>query len=184
MDVFKELFLMQQAYATLFSLTNKVQIAGDKYLKGLTSRQYMTMIAIAHLEEDERTLNNIARKLGTTKQSVKQLINIIEEKGYIITEPSNRDKRAVNIKFTEEGIQVMLKCGELGIYLLADLFNDFSSSEIETLWVLLKKLYRYDGEVQDGFEAEGVLDLGQDLSELQKKVLNEFERRRSLRKES
>ena len=160
---------MQQAYATLFSLTNKVQIAGDKYFEGLTSRQYMTMIAAAHLEEDE---------------SVKQLINIIEEKGYIITEPSTKDKRAVNIKFTEAGIQEMLKCGELGIYLLADFFKDFSSSEIETLWVLLKKLYRFDGEEQDGFEEEGVLDLGQDLSELQERVLNEFKRRRNLRKES
>jgi DNA-binding MarR family transcriptional regulator len=184
MDVHKELFLMQQAYSTLFSLTNKVQIAGDKYFEGLTSRQYMTMIAAAHLEEDERTLNNIARKLGTTKQSVKQLINIIEEKGYIITEPSTKDKRAVNIKFTEAGIQEMLKCGELGIYLLADFFKDFSSSEIETLWVLLKKLYRFDGEEQDGLEEEGVLDLGEDLSELQVRVVDEFKRRRNLKKES
>ena len=78
----------------------------------------------------------------------------------------------------------MLKCGELGIYLLADFFKDFSSSEIETLWVLLKKLYRFDGEEQDGFESEGVLDLGQDLSELQERVLNEFKRRRNLKKES
>jgi len=183
MDVYKEIFLMQQAYATLFSLTNKVQIVGDKYLEGLTSRQYMTMIAMAHLEENERTINNIARKLGTTKQSVKQLINIIEEKGYTITEPSTRDKRAVNIKFTEAGIQVMLKCGEMGIYFFADLFKDFSSNEIETLWVLLKKLYRFDGEEQDGFEAEGV-DLGEDLNELQEKTLKEFERRRNFKKES
>jgi len=184
MDVNKELFLMQQAYATLFSLTNKVQIIGDKYLEGLTSRQYMTMIAMAHLEENERTINNIARKLGTTKQSVKQLINIIEKKGYIITEPSTRDKRAVNMKFTEAGIQVMLKCGEQGIYLFADLFKDFSSNEIETLWVLLKKLYRFDGEDQDGFEADGVIDLGEDLSKSQDRVLKEFKRLRNLKKES
>ncbi|MDP4093106.1 MAG: MarR family transcriptional regulator, partial [Bacillota bacterium] len=78
MDIHRELFLMQQTYATLFSLANKIQVKGDKYLEGLTSRQYMTMIAIAHLPENETTLNNIARKLGTTKQSVKQLITIIE----------------------------------------------------------------------------------------------------------
>lgn len=184
MDVINELFLMQQAYATLFSLTNKVQIAGDKSLEGLTSRQYMTMVAMAHLKEDERTINNIARKLGTTKQSVKQLINIIEGKGYIKTVPSTKDKRAVNVRVTEEGIKVMTKCTELGIYLLAELFKDFSSSEIETLWGLLKKLYRFDGEEQDGFEAEGVLDIGEDLSELHERVLKEFKSRRNFKKES
>ncbi|CRK84786.1 MarR family winged helix-turn-helix transcriptional regulator [Neobacillus massiliamazoniensis] len=183
MDVIKELFLMQQAYATLFSLTNKVQIAGDNYFEGLTVRQYMTMLAMAHLEEDERTINNIARKLGTTKQSVKQLINIIEKKGYIKTVPSPKDKRAVNVRVTEEGIKVMIKCGEIGIYLLADLFKEFSSSEIETLWRLLKKLYRFDGEEQDGFEAEGVLETDEDLSGVQERVLKEFERLRNLKKE-
>ena len=43
MDAYKELFLMQQAYATLFSLSNKVQMIGDKYFEDLTSRQYMAM---------------------------------------------------------------------------------------------------------------------------------------------
>ncbi|MEH6853772.1 MarR family transcriptional regulator, partial [Priestia megaterium] len=32
MDIYKELFLMQQTYATLFSLANKIQVKGDKSL--------------------------------------------------------------------------------------------------------------------------------------------------------
>ncbi|WP_368086867.1 hypothetical protein [Paenibacillus sp. yr247] len=47
------------------SLANKIQMKGDAYFENLTSRQYMAMMAIAHLQEDETTLNNIARKLGT-----------------------------------------------------------------------------------------------------------------------
>lgn len=74
---------MQQTYATLFSLANKVQVKGDQSLELLTSRQHMAMVAIAHLPEDETTLNNIARKLGTTKQSVKQLITIMEKRGML-----------------------------------------------------------------------------------------------------
>lgn len=182
MDVQKELFLMQQAYATLFSLTNKVQIAGDKYIKYLTSRQLMVIVAIAHLDEEERTINNIAGKLGTTKQSVKQMLNIIEQKGYIKAIPSKKDKRAINIKVTEEGTETLIKCAELGTYFMAELFKNFSSSEIETLWKLLKKLYQFDGEEQNGFEAEGTLDLGRDLDELQENILKEFEKRRNLSK--
>jgi Transcriptional regulators len=123
MDVFREIFLMQQTYATLFSLANKLQVQGDKYFHGLTSRQFMTIIAIAHLPEDETTIINIARKLGTTKQSVKQLINAMEEKEYITIVPSQKDKQLWNVvkrdfnflQISSETLQLM-KWKLFGVY--------------------------------------------------------------------
>ena len=187
MDNYRELFLMQQTYATLFSLNNKLQVQGDKYFDNLTSRQFMAMIAIIHFAEDETTINNIARKLGTTKQSVKQIITIIENKGYIITMPSQKDKRAVNVKITESGKQIMMECGEKGINFFTDVFKDFSTEEMEILWSLLKKLYRFDGEEQDGFEEDASFGGEEELSddqaravkEAQTRALKEFERRRN-----
>lgn len=179
MDTYRELFLMQQTYGTLFSLANKLQVQGDKYYDKLTSRQYMTMIAIAHLPEDETTINNIAKKLGTTKQSVKQLITIIENKGYVTTVPSQKDKRAVNVKITEAGKQVAVECAEGGINFFLDLFEDFKTEEMEILWRLLKRLYSFDGEEQDGFEEEVELEMGEDVKDVEARILKEFERRRS-----
>ena len=175
----KDLFLMQQAYATLFSVLNKIQIRGDEYFEELTSRQFMTIVAILHLPEDETTINNIAKKLGTSKQNVNRLINSIEKKGYVLTEPSKRDRRAVNVKITDSGKKVMEECGEKAIYFMADIFKEFSMEEIETLWNLLKKLYRYDGEKQDGFEETAPeFELEQNREELQARELQEFSRRR------
>lgn len=150
----RKLFLMQQTYATLFSLTNKLQVQGDQYLERLTARQLMALLAITHLEEGERTLNHIARKLGTTKQSVKQLITLMEKKGYVVTDAHPRDKRAVNLRLTNSGRQVLLTEGERGMKFFADLFKEFTLEEMEDLWSLLKKLYRFDGEEQSGFEEE------------------------------
>lgn len=155
----REIFLMQQTYSTLFSLANKLQMKGDKYLEKLTSRQFMAMIAISHLQEGETTFNNIARKLGTTKQSLKQMITIIENKGYVVTIPSQKDKRAVNVEVTESGKQVMMECGERGMNFFADVFKDFTTEEMEILWDLLKKLYRFDGQEQDGFEEKANLKM-------------------------
>ncbi|MFT8316622.1 MAG: MarR family transcriptional regulator [Clostridium sp.] len=182
MDLYRELFLMQQTYATLFSLANKLQVKGDQYFENLTSRQLMTMIAIAHLPEDKTTLNNIARKLGTTKQSVKQLITIIENKGYVITVPSQQDKRAVNVKITEAGKQAAIDCSEKSLNFFADLFKDFSTEEMEILWSLLKKMYSFDGEEQDGFEEDAGVRIQEGLNEEQKRALKEFEIRRSERR--
>lgn len=150
----KELFYMQQVYATLFSLSNKIQIAGDKALGNLSSRQYMAILGILHLPEEEANLNNIAKKLGTSKQNVRQLIDVLAKKKYVEVMPSSIDKRAVNIKVTEAGFDVAVKSARSGILCMADLFKEFDESELSTLWELLKKLYRFDGVEQDGFEAE------------------------------
>lgn len=154
METPRDIFLMQQNYATLFSLANKVQAEGDKFIGKLTSRQFMAMMALAHLPEDEATINHIARKLGTSKQSVKQLISILEGKGYLTSVPSRKDGRAVNIHFTGAGRDIFLESGEKGMAFLATLFNGFAVDELETLWKLLKKLYGFNGENMDGFEDE------------------------------
>ena len=114
----------------------------------------MTLIAIGHLPEGEASLNNIARKLGTTKQSIKQLITLIEKNGYVVTVPNPRDKRAVNVVITEAGYQALFEDGMLGMKYFNDLFHEFSQDEMEILWGLLKRLYRYDGEAMDGFEGD------------------------------
>ncbi|MGM1022201.1 MAG: MarR family winged helix-turn-helix transcriptional regulator [Bacillota bacterium] len=176
----RELYLMQQTYATFFTVTNKLQIQGDNYFEKLTSRQYMIMLAIAHLPEDETTLINIARKLETSKQSAKKLIVNLENKGYLVTTPSTRDKRAINITITESGKKVMLECGEKAVRLMADIFNDFTTEELETLWSLLKKIYGIDVEKQVGFE-EDVNYKFEDLEgfqEAQSRALDSFILRR------
>ncbi len=179
MDVFRELFLMQQVWATLFSAANKIQATGDQYFKKLTSRQIMTMIAILHLPKDQTTLNNIARKLGTTKQSVKQLVTIMERKGFVETVPSMLDGRAVNVHITDLGMNALSACGEKSFSFFADLFEQLTAEELETLWDLLKKLYRFDGEEQDGFEEEVDMGMGDGLSGSLLTAFEEFKRRRN-----
>lgn len=152
MEFTHEMFLWQQTYATLFSLSNKLQAYGDKYIESLTSRQLMTMIAIAHLPKGEVSLNGIARKLGTTKQNVKQLVIALEKKDYITVKSSERDRRANNIEITEYGQTVFSECFTRGMSFFADLFKEFTEDELENFWGYLKKLYRFDGEEQDGFE--------------------------------
>ncbi|AAK81336.1 DNA-binding MarR family transcriptional regulator [Clostridium acetobutylicum] len=174
--IYRDFHIMQQTYATLVSVNNKIQIQTDKYSDNITSRQYMTILAIFHLPEDETTLNNIAKKLGTTKQNIKQIINILEGKGYVQTMPSKQDKRAINVSVTKEGWQVAESYAEKSFELFGDIFNDFSVEEMKILWMLLKKLYRFDGEEQDGFEEDA--NPSGELTEEQIEMAEAFARRR------
>jgi len=147
------LHLMQQVYSSLISVSNKLQTTGDKYCVPLTSRQYMTVLAILHLPEEETTIVNIANKLGATKQNVTQLIGSLEKKGLVAIVPSKKDRRAVNVGLTDLGLETMVNCGSnMTVDFMADVFNGFGEKELETLWNLLIKLYQFDGAHMDGFE--------------------------------
>lgn len=182
MDYSKELYLlntMQQAFSSLFSVSNKLQVAGDQYCEPLTSRQYMTMLAVLHLPKDETTLINIAKKLGTTKQNVTQLIKSLEKKEFVSIIRSKKDKRSFNVCVTDVGMDILVKCGRDGtINFMADIFKDFTKEEIETLWKLLLKLYRFDGVEMDGFE-ESIQIPNIDLEEEVRLGLEKFFKRRN-----
>lgn len=73
----------------------------------------------------------------------------------------------------------MDECGEKAVYFMADLFKGFSTEELETLWILLKKLYSFDGEEQDGFEENAAdFDIEQNRDDLKTNLLQEFAKRR------
>ena len=171
-----DLFLMQQAYGTLFSLINKLQITGDTYFTGLTSRQFMTIVAILHLPEDETTINNIARKLGTSKQNANRMVTGIEKLGYVTIVPSSKDRRATNVLLTDAGKQKVLECSQYAVDFMADLFRSFNTQELETLWNLLHRLYEFDGNRQDGFEEDSSKLISD--PELSDRILQHFAEKR------
>jgi DNA-binding MarR family transcriptional regulator len=152
MSATQDLFFAQQVLASLFSVTNKLQMRGDKYLQDLTLRQMLAVQAVAHTPDGKATINHIARKLSVTKQSAKQLVDAMGKKGCLSVAPSERDKRAVDITVTTEGQQVFRACSERTDVFMADIFRDFTTGDLETLCTLLEKLYRFDGAKQDGIQ--------------------------------
>jgi len=151
MNIAKDLFFSQQALAALFSVTNKLQMRGDHYLGDLTIRQMLAIPAIIHAPDGKSTINHIARTLGTTKQSAKQIVDAMERKKYLSVMPSEQDKRAVNITITAEGEQAFRACSQRTDVFLADIFHDFSTEDLEIFCTLLHKLYRFDGAEQESF---------------------------------
>jgi DNA-binding MarR family transcriptional regulator len=152
MDIAKDLFFAQQALMTWFSVTNKLQMQGDKYLEDLTVRQMLAIPTIFHAPDGQATINHIARQLGTTKQSAKQIVGVLEKKNYVTVAPSKQDKRAVNVTITREGHRALRVCSERMDEFLADIFHAFTTEDLEKLCEFLKRLYRFDGAASEGIE--------------------------------
>ena len=152
MDIAKDLFFAQEALVTLFSVTNKLQMQGDKQLQDITIRQMLAIPALVHAPDGRATINHLARSMGTTKQSAKQIVDAMQKKGYLSVAPSEQDKRAVNVTVTEEGHDAFKACSERTDEFLANIFDSFTTEDLENLCILLKKLYRFDGIRQEDFE--------------------------------
>lgn len=152
MDIARDLFFAQQTLMTLFSVTNKLQMRGDRHLQDITIRQMLAIPALIHAPEGKATINHIARQMGTTKQSAKQIVDAMERKNYLSVVPSEQDKRAVDITITSEGKQAFQVCSERTDEFLANIFHNFTTEDLETLFTLLQKLYCFDGIEQESFD--------------------------------
>lgn len=97
----------------------------------------------------------------------------------LIFVPSQLDKRAVNVKVAETGKQIIRECSENSIKFLVDISKHFSTEEMEMLWILLKKLYRFDGEEQNSFKEEVGYKIDEIENDSKIRALNEFERLRN-----
>lgn len=151
-------YYIQQIFATIFYLSNKIQIKGDKLDERITVRQWMVLLAILHLPENEASYSQIADKMGCSKQNVKHLIVNLEKKSYVVLEKNKKDKRAINIKITKDCMEIMKRYYVKGDELMNIMFGDFDNKELETLWKLLKKLATYDGTNWTGYEERVDID--------------------------
>jgi len=138
----RRLLLMRQIYSTLKSLAIELGKEDDKYFKDLTSRQYTVIETILCLPRGDKTMINIAKELGTTKQNINRLIPLLEKKGYALRSVSEENRRIVNIDVTEAGLCAMKEHAEISASFLADIFSGFSEREMESMRKLLVKLLK------------------------------------------
>ena len=145
-------FYVEQIFATIFALNNKIQEHSNRLTDEITLRQFMLLLAIEHIPADECSYNRIAEKIGTSKQNVKQIVQSLEKKQYVIVTASTTDKRAVNVTMTKGGINAAVGFVKASKQMIKDTADNFTAEELSHLWDLLKRLYAFDGIEMKGFD--------------------------------
>ena len=173
-----ELLKIQQIYATLTSLTKKLDKLEKNSFDGLTLRQCLVILAIRHSAKGEMSMSCIAKKLGTTKQNVNQMVSVLEKKGYVKRTICKNNKRSVQIIITETGMNAMLSCVETSASVIADIFSGLSGIEMELLLQLSRKLHCYDGKDYIGYINDIIQILESDYPDLLENILEEYKRKR------
>jgi DNA-binding MarR family transcriptional regulator len=100
--------LLLHAYRSFSTLAfDKLQARGHTGL-GLNHTALL-----ANLDIDGTRITELAERAGMTKQSMGELVQDLEQKGYIERAPDAHDRRATIIKFTEAGCRYLIDAYEI-----------------------------------------------------------------------
>lgn len=127
-------------FSTLFIATNRLQTLFDKRIPQVSLKQFM-LLTIVRQSKEQLTFTQLGEILGCSRQNIKKLAEILEKKGFIMIRQSPNDPRAMCI-FPTEKVDYYFE-NDFSQYQeeLKYLFEVYTDKEVETLFVLLSKLY-------------------------------------------
>lgn len=127
-------------FSALFIATNKLQTLFDKNIPQLSLKQFM-LLAIVRQSKEQLTFTQLGNILGCSRQNIKKLAEILEKKGFITIQQSPQDPRAMSIFPTAKVEQYFERDFSQYQEELKYLFEVYTEEEVETLFILLSKLY-------------------------------------------
>jgi len=130
----------------------KIYQAMQKFQKlGMTSkfaselpRSEIKMLKMINLDTSQNegvTISTLSERLEISKSAVSQMINVLEDKGYVERITTKNDRRIVYVRLTESGEQSLEKSLQSLLKHLNQVFDKMGEEDTETLLELLNKLY-------------------------------------------
>ncbi len=127
-------------FSTLFIAGNKLQTLFDNRIPQVSLKQFM-LLSIVRQSEEPLTFTQLGSLLGCSRQNIKKLADVLVKKGFITIAQSPSDTRALCICPTEK-MDTFFREDFSGYQKeLTYLFEVYTDEELQTLFLLLSKLY-------------------------------------------
>ena len=101
----------------------------------------LKMIKKNSTEIDGVTISTLSELLEISKSAVSQMINALEDKGYVERMTTKNDRRLVYVGLTESGEECFAKERKAFLQEMADIFAKMGEEDTADLLRLLEKLY-------------------------------------------
>ena len=127
-------------FSTLFIAGNRLQTLFDNHIPQVSLKQFM-LLSIVRQSKEYLTFTQLGNLLGCSRQNIKKLANVLMKKGFITIQQSPHDTRAMYICPTEKVNDYFANDFLEYQEELKYLFEVYTDKEIESLFILLIKLY-------------------------------------------
>lgn len=138
-DMLKDMDNESALFGMFFAFGNRLQSAGDTFYKEITCKQFFLLICLS-LFENAPTVNELAEVMGSSHQNVKQIINKLEQKGFLKLISDKKDKRKIRIERTSKMDELKHKYMKQELHFKEQLYQGVSSQDIALTLQTLQKL--------------------------------------------
>lgn len=126
---------------------NRYQAKADNFFEEISWKQFFAIICI-NLCKESPTIKELAEIMGSSHQNVKQILNKLENKGYVEMISDERDKRKQRILLTEKTRVFCEGHDEGSRTIVKKIFEGIDEKDIETLIKTLVKMGKNLEEVK------------------------------------
>lgn len=145
MSVIDSMSSREFVFGSILLLSNKLQIAGDGIMEGLTLKQWFLLIMMNILKmengKETQTVTEVAESTGTSRQNVRKMLDVLARKGFVVLTPSPTDRRALNVGLTERCYAFFARNERIGDKFLDDLYESVTAGELEMVAGVYRKLF-------------------------------------------
>ncbi|MHC1599029.1 MAG: MarR family winged helix-turn-helix transcriptional regulator [Candidatus Methanofastidiosia archaeon] len=129
-------------FGMFFLIEKKLEYLGNKELKesGITTKQWMVLAVIHRFFESPPSLKEVAEKMNTSHQNVKQLANQLQIKRFLDIERDPEDHRILRLKLTEENTIFWKKREDRDREFISQMFSVLTKQETRELYTTINKI--------------------------------------------
>lgn len=110
----------------------------DAQQYGLNISEFAVMELLYH--KGEQPINRIQERILIANSSTTYILDKLQDKGFIVRQKDENDKRSMKAALTEEGRKLIDKIFPAHSELLTSLFSGLSDEELSALREMLKKV--------------------------------------------
>ncbi len=134
--------LQKYIFGEMFLISNKLQTIGDEFIGEITTKQWFLIVVIGEFFKDnDPSLSEVAQKMGTSRQNVKQLALKLEKKGFIDINRDKSDSRILRLRITDSCKQFWVDRYSKDEEFIQFIFNGMEVEELFQLLTSLNKFY-------------------------------------------
>ncbi len=132
-------------FGSILLLSNKLQIAGDGILEGMTLKQWFLLVMMNILKKENgkelQTVTEVAEYTGTSRQNVRKMLDVLARKGFVVMTPSSTDRRALDVGLTARCHEFFARNERTGDRFLDELYGTVDSEELDIVAGVFLKLF-------------------------------------------
>jgi DNA-binding MarR family transcriptional regulator len=131
---------------------NRIQILGDKLDKSISTKQWLLIAVISKCEHPSPTLSEVANIIGSSRQNVKKMAVILQERGFLSLTKDVDDARVIRITLTSKCFTYFQNRNDKELQFMSRLFDKFDEALTDDLYQGFVKLVENIAEMENNDE--------------------------------